>query len=103
MTTTWRGVFPAVTTKMDEAGQIDVTATQQSISRLIENGVSGVIVLPMLGENASLTSVEREKIIRAAVEVVDGRVPVLSGLAEITVASATANARNYEAFGAQGL
>jgi 4-hydroxy-tetrahydrodipicolinate synthase len=103
MTTTWRGVFPAVTTKMDKAGQIDVTATQNSISRLIENGVSGVIVLPMLGENASLTLTERETIIRAAVEVVDGRAPVLSGLAEITVESAKANARNYEAFGAQGL
>jgi 4-hydroxy-tetrahydrodipicolinate synthase len=103
MTTTWRGVFPAVTTKMDKAGQVDVTATQHSIGRLIENGVSGVIVLPMLGENASLTPTERETIIRAAVEVVGGRAPVLSGLAEITLESAKANARNYESFGAQGL
>ncbi len=103
MTTTWRGVFPAVTTKMDEAGQVDITATQRSINRLIENGVSGVIVLPMLGENASLTSSEREKVIRGAVEVVHGRVPVLSGLAEVTLASAKANARDYETFGAQGL
>ncbi len=103
MTTTWRGVFPAVTTKMDEAGQVDITATQRSINRLIENGVSGVIVLPMLGENASLTSSEREKVIRGAVEVVHGRVPVLSGLAEVTLASAQTNARDYETFGAQGL
>jgi 4-hydroxy-tetrahydrodipicolinate synthase len=103
MTTTWRGVFPAVTTKMDEAGQVDIPATQRSINRLIENAVSGVVVLPMLGENASLTLTERERIIRAAVEVVDGRVPVLCGLAEVTLASAQANARNYEAFGAQGL
>jgi 4-hydroxy-tetrahydrodipicolinate synthase len=103
MATTWRGVFPAVTTKMDEAGQVDIPSTQRSIHRLIENGVSGVVVLPMLGENASLTSSEREKVIRAAVEVVDGRAPVLSGLAEVTLASAKANARDYEAFGAQGL
>jgi 4-hydroxy-tetrahydrodipicolinate synthase len=103
MTTSWRGVFPAVTTKMDEAGQVDITATQRSINRLIENGVSGVIVLPMLGENASLTSSEREKVIRAAVEVVHGRAPVLSGLAEVALASAKANARDYETFGAQGL
>jgi 4-hydroxy-tetrahydrodipicolinate synthase len=103
MAATWRGVFPAVTTKMDEAGQVNLTATQHSIDRLIENGVSGVVVLPMLGENASLTSTERETVIRAAVEVAGGRVPVLSGLAEITLASAKANARNYEAFGAQGL
>ncbi len=39
-----------------------------------------------LGENASLTLAERESVIRAAVEVVNGRVPVLSGLAEITTA-----------------
>jgi len=103
MTATWRGVFPAVTTKMDPAGQLDLAETQRSIDRLIKNGVSGVIVLPMLGENASLTLAEREKVIRAAVEVVNGRAPVLSGLAEITVESAKANARSYEAFGAQGL
>ena len=50
--TVWKGVFPAVTTKMREDGAVDLKATQASISRLIESGVSGVIVLPMLGENA---------------------------------------------------
>jgi len=39
----------------------------------------------MLGENASLSPAERERVIRAAVEVVNGRVPLLSGLAEITL------------------
>ncbi len=54
----WTGVFPAVTTKLREDGSIDLGATQASIERLIENGVSGVIVLPMLGENASLRPAE---------------------------------------------
>lgn len=103
MATAWRGVFPAVTTKMDEAGGIDLTATQHSIDRLVNSGVSGVIVLPMLGENASLTLAERESVIRAAVEVVDRRVPVLSGLAEATIANARANAANYATYGAEGL
>jgi 4-hydroxy-tetrahydrodipicolinate synthase len=100
---TWRGVFPAVTTKMDEAGAVDLASTQASLERLIANGVSGVIVLPMLGENASLSLTERESVIRAAVEVAAGRVPVLSGLAEITGASACEHARRYRAFGAEGL
>lgn len=103
MATAWRGVFPAVTTKMDEAGRIDLAATQHSIDRLVNNGVSGVIVLPMLGENASLTLAERESVIRAAVEVVDRRVPVLSGLAEATIDNAQANAANYASYGAEGL
>jgi 4-hydroxy-tetrahydrodipicolinate synthase len=99
----WRGVFPAVTTKMDRDGGVDLARTQASIDRLIENGVSGVIVLPMLGENASLALAERERVIRAAVEVVGGRVPVLSGLAEITGETARDHARLYRDYGAQGL
>ena len=52
MAAIWQGVFPAVTTKMDESGAVDIEATQRSVDRLVANGVSGVIVLPMLGENA---------------------------------------------------
>ncbi len=103
MTTAWQGVFPAVTTKMTQDGQIDLPAMRRSIDRLIEGGVSGVIVLPMLGENASMLMSEREAIIRAAVETAAGRAPVLSGLAEPTLDGAKANARIYQGWGAQGL
>lgn len=99
----WTGVFPAVTTKLTKDGEVDIEATKNSIDRLVKAGVSGVIVLPMLGENASMTLGERETIIRGAVDVVAGRVPVLSGLAEATLENAKANARLYESFGAQGL
>ncbi|RWK79032.1 MAG: dihydrodipicolinate synthase family protein [Mesorhizobium sp.] len=99
----WAGVFPAVTTKLNEKGDLDLAATQSSIERLIRGGVSGVIVLPMLGENASLTPDEKEKVIRAAKEVVSGRVPLLSGLAEISSDSAVETARKFQSFGAEGL
>jgi len=45
---TWKGVFPAVTTKMTPDGRIDAAAMQSSLDRLVRNGGSGVIVLPML-------------------------------------------------------
>ncbi|MER8651508.1 dihydrodipicolinate synthase family protein [Mesorhizobium sp. M1121] len=99
----WAGVFPAVTTKLTRNGEVDLRATNDGLDRLVKAGVSGVIVLPMLGENASMSLKDREDIIRSAVEVVAGRVPVLSGLAEITLDNAKANARLYESFGAQGL
>lgn len=101
--TRWTGVFPAVTTKLREDGSIDLNATQASIERLIANGVAGVIVLPMLGENASLQPDEKELVIRAAKEVVSGRVPVLSGLAEISTANATRSAKLFQTYGAEGL
>jgi 4-hydroxy-tetrahydrodipicolinate synthase len=101
--TQWKGVFPAVTTKLNQDGSIDIEATQAGLSRLIDAGVSGVIVLPMLGENASLISAEKERVIRAAKEVVNGRVPLLSGLAEISTDAATKTARNFQSYGAEGL
>jgi len=103
MMSSWKGVFPAVTTKMTPDGNIDAKAMQSSLDRLVRNGVSGVIVLPMLGENASLSPAERETVIRLATEAVGGRVPVLSGLAEITLDTAKANAAAYRSFGAAGL
>lgn len=101
--TNWRGVFPAVTTKLRKDESVDLDATAGSIDRLIANGVSGVIVLPMLGENASLTAEERDSVIRAAKEAVAGRVPLLSGLAEISTEAAKASARRYEKLGVEGL
>ncbi len=99
----WSGVFPAVTTKLHQDGAVDLPSTQASIARLIDNGVRGIVVLPMLGENASMTAEERESVVRAAKEVVAGRVPLLCGLAEISTANATASARAYQRFGAEGL
>jgi 4-hydroxy-tetrahydrodipicolinate synthase len=101
--TSWTGVFPAVTTKLREDGSVDLPATQHSIERVIENGVSGVIVLPMLGENASLSPDERTSVIKGAKDVVRGRVPLLSGLAEISAQDAVARARTYASLGAEGL
>ena len=40
--TRWTGVFPAVTTKLREDQSLDLGATQASLDRLIDNGVSFV-------------------------------------------------------------
>ncbi|RWF28780.1 dihydrodipicolinate synthase family protein [Mesorhizobium sp.] len=103
MKANWAGVFPAVTTKLSENGDVDLGATQSSVDRLIRSGVSGIIILPMLGENASLTLDEKERVIRAAKEAVGGRVPLLSGLAEVSTEAAVAMARRFQSFGAEGL
>jgi 4-hydroxy-tetrahydrodipicolinate synthase len=99
----WKGVFPAVTTKLRADESVDLPAVQAGVDRLVTNGVSAVIVLPMLGENASLTDAEQDSVIAAAREAAGGRVPVLSGLAEISTREAVATARRFEALGVDGL
>ena len=76
----WSGVFPGSHNKNDRRRQGRYRgSTKSSIARLIDNGVSGLIVLPMLGENASLSMAERESVIRAAVAVSAGTCAGLVG------------------------
>lgn len=101
--TTWHGVFPAVTTKLRKDGSLDLEATRSSVARLIEHGASGVVMLPMLGENAYLTPSERSDVLAAARDAAAGRIPVLSGLAELTTDAAISAASFYRKAGVEGL
>jgi 4-hydroxy-tetrahydrodipicolinate synthase len=98
----WTGVFPATTTKLTKSGELDLEACRRSYERLVNSGVSGIIVLPMLGENPCMSLSEKEAIVKTACETVAGRVPVLTGLAEVTTADASAAAKRYASWGAQG-
>ena len=99
----WAGVFPAVTTQLKKDQSLDLEATARHAEALIESGVSGLIFLGSLGENQALRREEKRAVIEAMTEAVDGRVPVLSGVAESSCAEACAYARDVEKLGADGL
>lgn len=58
MQVNWKGVFPAVTTKLKQDGSLDRDAIVNGLNRLIDNGVGGVVMMGMVGENAQLTPEE---------------------------------------------
>lgn len=99
----WRGVFPAVMTQFQRDGSLDLDGTVSALDRLIQAGVSGLIMLGTLGENTSLSSEEKRNVLRAAVETAAGRLPVLSGVAEYTTDLALAQCRRAAEAGCQGL
>ena len=103
MTTTWRGVFPAVTTQFHEDMSVDLESTQRVLDALINDGVNGLIVLGTCGENNSLEPEEKRKVLKAAVEVTKGRVPVITGVSEFDTRRASIYARDAERLGADGL
>lgn len=103
MKVNWNGVFPAVTTKLLDNGSLDQKAIGNGLERLITNGVSGVVMMGMVGENASLSPQEKLTVLRIAKETVAGRIPVLSGVAETNTASAARFAQDAEKAGADGL
>jgi 4-hydroxy-tetrahydrodipicolinate synthase len=103
MTTGWHGVFPAATTQFHEDLSVDIDATQRVLDALVNDGVNGLIVMGTCGENNSLDPEEKRTILKAAVEVVNGRVPVVTGVSEFDTRRAAAYARDAENIGADGL
>jgi len=99
----WTGVFPAVPTQFHEDFSLNLPGTQEHIEDLIKEGVHGLIMLGTIGENCSLSLDEKVKVLEAAVEVADGRVPVLNGVAEFTTQNACDTAQAAEAAGVNGL
>ncbi len=99
----WTGVYPAATTQFAPDGSIDLPATQKVLSALVDDGVTGLILLGTCGENNSLDAEEKRAVLRAGVEAVGGRVPLVSGVSEFTTARAAAFAREAEAIGIDGL
>ena len=102
MTTTWKGVFPAVTTQFHKDLSLDLDATAKHIDVILESGVSGLVMLGSLGENVSLSLEEKKEVVRTAITVAAGRVPVLSGVAELNTGSAVHWIKELESVGAQG-
>src|SRR5699024_2971517 len=82
---------------------LDMDATQRMIEQLITDGVHGLVMLGTVGENTVLSAEEKRTVVRAAAEVSDGRVPVVSGVSEYTTAQATEYARDCEEIGLDGL
>jgi 4-hydroxy-tetrahydrodipicolinate synthase len=99
----WSGVFPATTTQFTRDEGLDVAATQKVVAALIDDGVDGVICMGTVGENCSLSAAEKRTLMAAIKEAADGRVPVLSGVAEYTTALAAQYARDAEKTGIDGL
>lgn len=98
----WSGVFPALTTQLKRDESLDLAATARHADVLIQSGVTGIVFLGSLGENQALSPAEKRAVIEAMVKAVDGRVPVLSGVAESSTAAACDYVRDLERLGADG-
>ena len=98
----WTGVFPAVTTQLKKDQSLDLPATARHLEALIASGVTGLILCGSLGENQSLEPDEKRRVIELAVKTANGRVPVLSGVAETSTAAACRYVRDCEKLGADG-
>lgn len=103
MTINWKGVMPAVTTKFTSDDTLDLDMFKVNIEAQLASGVHGIILGGTLGEASTLSDDEKRVLVREAVKIVDGKVPVIINIAEQTTKAAIVAAKKAEEDGASGL
>jgi 4-hydroxy-tetrahydrodipicolinate synthase len=101
--TDFHGVFPYLVSPIDKQGRIKSEVLIRLARDLMAAGVHGLTPLGSTGEFAYLDRAQRTEVVRATIEAADGRIPVVAGVAATTIADAVAQARSYQALGADGI
>jgi dihydrodipicolinate synthase/N-acetylneuraminate lyase len=103
MSTTWTGVFPAVTSKFTADDRLDIAEMERSFALQLDAGVDGIIVCGSLGEASTLEMDEKITVLESAIRVARGRVPVMLTVVEGSTRRAQALAEAGAKAGAQGV
>ena len=99
----WEGVMPAITTQFDSEGALSLKAFKNNLTHQIKAGVHGIILGGTLGEASTLTSSEKESLLKMTLEQVEGKIPVIMNIAEQSTDQAVGSAKAAETNGASGL
>jgi len=102
-TVKWIGVYPAVTTKFHENGDLDVPNFVRNLEAQVDAGVDGIIIGGSLGESSTITHDERIELCKAALESVGDRADIIVNIAEGSTRAAIELAKRAEENGAHGL
>ncbi|MBM3420106.1 MAG: dihydrodipicolinate synthase family protein [Bacteroidetes bacterium] len=100
---TWKGVYPALTTKFTADDRLDLPLFKKSLDAQVAAGVHGVILGGSLGEASTLTQEEKELLLKEAVAHLAGKIPVIVNIAEQSTAVAVAFAARAKSLGAEGI
>lgn len=103
MAITWKGVFPALTTKFTSSDNLDLPLFEKNLLAQMEAGVDGIILGGTLGESSVLTIEEKEQLVKFAIEKVNAKIPVILNIAEGSTSEALSQVEYAKTWGAQGL
>ena len=99
----WAGVIPAITTAFKPDLGVDHEFIARHARWLVENGCTGIVALGSLGESATLGFDEKVAILKTILATLDGKAPVVAGIASLSTMEAVELARTAERIGCSGL
>jgi len=97
-----KGVYTALVTPFDEAGEVNYDMLGEILEKQIAAGVAGVVPMGTTGESPTMFNAEHDGVIRYTVEKVAGRVQVWAGTGSNNTRQAIRTTREAEAAGADG-
>jgi 4-hydroxy-tetrahydrodipicolinate synthase len=95
-------VLPLVTPLLDR-DVLDRAGLERLIDHVLTGGVHGLFLLGTTGEASALSSNLRREFVKAAVEQVDRRVPILVGVSDTSVVESLQLARDLAELGADAI
>ena len=99
----FKGCSTALITPFKKDGSVNFNVFKKIIDYQIDNGVSSLVFLGTTGESSTLTEVEREEVVKFAVEYVNKRVPVIIGAGSNSTSEAIKRSVRFEELGADAL
>ena len=96
------GIFAPITTPFDARGEVDTAAAGANCRRLIDAGLTGIVVAGSTGEAPLLEDAERAALLGAVLAAVP-EVPVLMGIGAESTRQTVARARSAAAAGANAV
>ncbi|MCI5851456.1 MAG: 4-hydroxy-tetrahydrodipicolinate synthase [Sutterellaceae bacterium] len=95
-----KGALIAVVTPMKEDGSVDFDCYRKLIDWQVQEGADGIVTVGTSGESPTLSMEEHTAVVKAAVEAVAGRVPVVAGTGANSTAEAVRLTREAKEVGA---
>lgn len=96
-----RGSLVAIVTPMSDGGALDLDALRRLVDWHIAEGTDGIVIVGTTGESPTVSYDEHCLLIRATVEQVAGRVPVIAGTGANSTSEAIELTECAKAAGAQ--
>lgn len=99
----FRGAGVAIVTPMKENLEVNYEKLEELIQFQIDNGTDCIVIAGTTGESSTLSMEEHRKVIEAAIEFTNHRVPVVAGTGSNCTATAIQLSKEAEEAGADGL
>lgn len=88
-----QGALTALITPFKADGSVDLDRFRAVVAAQIDRGIDGLVPCGTTGETPTLSLEEQEQVVRATVEVTDGRVPIVAGTGHFDTQTAIAQTK----------